>query len=545
MLEGGQVPPAPPATDVSRRRAWNLGARQLGGAALIVTAASLGSKLLGLLRDTVFAGRFGASDQSDAYFFAANLPLIVFAAVGVSITNVFIPLFAAALTERDQAEAERFAARVNTAVTLTVGVLIVILELLAGPVVRALTPDWVAAKQQLAVGLLRIMAPLILFYGWSGVVGGVLNVRGFFGPNAAMGIPQNLVIIATILLATLHGRHAIAWVAWGSLGGTLTTYLVQLPALRRSRFRVGWRLDLRDARLRQMGALVVPAAITALAQQTGYLFNNVASTWLRGGLLTDFTYATRVQMLAYSLLGMSIATVIYPTLAASAATRDLHGFRQAWIRGLGLINLVTVPVAIGLLVLRVPVVHVLFQHGRFTAADSHGTAWPLAFLAVGTLIFGWQDFLNRAFFSFQDTRTPMFASLIGVGATIVGGLAFLGPLKQAGLGLGMTCGWAGSVTFLIWRLRRRHGLLGGRRLAGSAARMLASALAAFLPAERLYMPLVRVLHGHWPAYAAALVVSSTLALTVYAALCRLLRVPELQRAAELAAGLLGRARRVA
>lgn len=521
-------------------RAWGPGGTALGGAGLIVVAATLGSKLLGFGRDTVLARQFGSAGPTAAYFIASQVPLVLFAAVGVAITTVFIPMFSSLLATEGSGDAEVFAARVNGAVTAAVAVLILLLEVGAGPAVSIMAFGFRknGLDHALTVEMVRIMAPLIMFYAWSGVVGGVLNVRGFFGPNAAMGIPQNLIIIAAIFYGSAHAQN-IRWVAWGSLVGTLTTYLVQLPALHRSRFRVRWRFDfLHDPRLAFMARLVLPAAVTALAQQLGIVVDRALGSSLGGSLLSDLTYAGRLQMLAYSILGMSIATVLYPSLAASAGAAEMSVFRRTFVRGLGLVNFVTVPVALGMFLLREPLVHVLFQHGQFTPQATRQTAYALAFLTLGTFGYGWQDYLNRAFFALKDTRSPMLGGFIAVGVNVVLDFLLLHPMKQGGLALGTAAGWSCAAVFLAVRLRRRMGLLGGRQLASRTLRVAVAAATGFVPAALLYGRLVTVLGGgRWSGYALGLCLVCAGAAAVYVCVCYLLRVPELGEAAAILRGL--------
>ncbi len=514
----------------------------LGGAAMIVGAATLGSKLLGFARDAVLSARFGAGTNSDAYITASLLPITLFAAVGVSLTTVFIPLFSELVTRGDRARAEEFAANVNGVATLVVAALVLLLELLAGPLLRVLEPHWVE-RRAIAVVLVRIMAPLIIFYAWSAVVGGVLNVRGFFGPNAAMGIPQNVVIIASMFVATIGANRDISLVAWGSLVGTFTTYLIQLPALRRSRFRVGWRLDFRDPLLARMGRMALPAVATAMAQQLGTLASLFLGSRLPHGLITTFVLAGRLQLLAYSILGMSISTVLYPSMARAVGRGDMGRFLQTFNRGLRLVNFVTLPVTVGLLLLRGPVVHVAYEHGQFTAQDALDTIYPLIFLTLGTPLFAWLDYLNRAFFALQDTRSPMIGAVLAVCSTILLDVLLVGPLRQGGLAIGSAAGWVTGATFLALRLRGRMGLLGGRQVVSSGVRVLAASIAGFLPAAWLAGPLAaRLGPEHWLTWVATLGVVGVLAATIYVGACWLFRVPELRGIAELVlARLRGRA----
>jgi len=217
------VPDASPAGGDAARASGRPRAatrRVLTGSAVAVSAATLTSKLLGLIRDIVLGDRF-ASALTAPYLIAAQLPLTVFAAVLASIMTVFIPTFAELRAGGQQQDAERFAANVNGAATAAVGLLVLLLEIFAPAVVHAMTQSWTPSAERLTVELVRIMAPLIFFYAWSAVTGGVLNSYGLFGPNAAMGIPQNILIIASILIGSyLWG--GIRLVAWGSLIGTST-----------------------------------------------------------------------------------------------------------------------------------------------------------------------------------------------------------------------------------------------------------------------------------------------------------------------------------
>jgi putative peptidoglycan lipid II flippase len=522
-------------------------ARATGRAALVVAAASLGSKLLGFLRDSVMADRFGADWRTDAFIIASQIPLILFAAVGVAIQMVFIPLFASLTARGEAREAERFAADVNGAVTVVVGLLVLILEVLAGPVVAPfmasahLPPALREAEYRLAVRLVRIMAPLILFYAWSGVAGGVLNARGVFGPNAAMGIPQNLTIIGSILLGTLRGARDMLVVGWGSLVGTLTTFLVQLPALWHTRFRLRWRLDWRDPLLARMGRLVVPVVLTSLAQQSGIVVDRwLAANRLASAVLTDLTWASRLQALAYTVLGMSVATVVYPSLSAAEGLGDAARFRQVLLGGLGVINFVTVPVMVGLFLLRHAAALVVLQHGRFTPLDTRETAYALGFFTLGTLSFAWQDYFNRAFFAVHDTRTPMYGGFIAVAVNIAVDFALVGPLRQGGLALGTALGWTAAAAFLVGRVRRRFGLFGGGRVVSTGLRMLLGAVAAFAWTPWAFARLDRALGPGGLAAAVAFVLVGGAGAVVYAGTCWLLRVPEVTRAGRLTRELLAR-----
>lgn len=498
--------------------------RALTGSAVTVSVGTMGSKLLGLVRDVVLGDRF-ASAATGPFIIAAQLPLTVFAAVLASITTVFIPTFAELRASGDEVGAERFAANINGVATATVALLVLLLELLAGPVVHAMTPStWSAHDVGVTIAMVRIMAPLILFYAWSSVSGGVLNTHGWFGPNAAMGIPQNLVIIGSILIGSLWWG-GIRMVALGSLVGTSLTFLIQVPALRRLRFHFRWRLDLRDPLLHRVAKLVGPAALVALAGQAAILVDRRLAAGLGVQIVKDLTFALRLQGFAYGVLGYSVATVLYPRLAEAAVDADPRRMRMVISQGIGMVNFVTLPTMLGLFVLRRAALHAIFQHGAFSAQDTADAAWALSFFALGTLSYAWSDYLSKSFFALRDTRTPMLANLSGVVVTVILDLLLVGPMKQGGLALGTASGWSCAALFLALRLHRKTGALDLRWIIPRVLHMFAVALVAVLTAQAIFDVIAPWAHGSI-AYAASLALAALCGAALYVGLAAVTGIPE-------------------
>lgn len=460
--------------------------------------ATLGSKFLGLLRDVVLTDRLSTGGAVSLYVLASVVPLTVFAAVMASISTVFIPSVASLLQQGDHRRAEEFAANLNGAATLVVALLVVLLEIFARPFVGLLAPSLRSEEPNAfmtTVDMVRIMAPLILFYTWSAVAGGVLNSYGYFGPNAAMGIPQNLVIIGAVIIGSL-GFGGIRAAAWGSLIGTSTTFLIQVPALRKIHFHFRWRLDLRDPLLLRAAGLMGPAMAVALANQAALLVDRVLAFGLRPqSLITDLTWALRLQGFAYGVLGYSVATVLYPRLAEAAVEgSDPARLREVVTRGISMVNFVTLPTMMGLFVLRRPIMAAVFQHGDFKPADTVAGAYALAFFALGTLSFAWMDYLSRTLYALRNTKLPMVATFAGVAINIGLDLLLVRPMQQGGLALGTASAWTCSAFLLAWFLQRKTQVLDLGRIVRSGALMTVTAAASVGLALGVYDALLPLAH---------------------------------------------------
>jgi putative peptidoglycan lipid II flippase len=411
----------------------------------------------------------------------------------------------------------------------------------AGAIVRAVVPGFDPSGLREAAGLTRIALPSMVFLTWAALLAGVLNSLQHFTAPSLQGVPQNLVMIAFIVAGGLAG--SIRAVAWGIVLGTAVTVLIQWPALRSLRFRVGFALRWRDPALLRMGRLAVPVLVASVASQAGIVVDRMLASRLPRGILTDLTYAARLHATAYGILGFAISTVLYPSLASFAGARDYRRFKDAVGRGLGLLNFVTVPTMVALVLFREPFVRIAFQHGRFTPGDTRATAFALLFFSLGTLSFAWLDFLNRSFFALQETHTPMLAGVAAVGVNVALNVALVGPLRQGGLALATATGWTVAVAYLAVAMRRRVGPLGGRRILSAFLRMVLAAVGSLGPTYLGYAAAAaRLAHVPPVGQLLLLLAAGAVAAGLYLALAVRLRLHEVVYARELLAAVWSRLR---
>jgi putative peptidoglycan lipid II flippase len=457
--------------------------RALTGAAGLIGLFTLVSRLLGLLREMAVAWIFGAKDAADAFYVAFRLPNLLreLAAEG-SMSAGFIPVFTEYLSTRSRQEARRLA---NASFTLMCVVLAIVslIGLLVSPwLVRAIAPGFAAhaGKFELTVLLTRIMFPYLLFIGLAALTMGVLNsLKAFRAPALASSAFNICVIAVTVTLAPRLDQPVIA-VAIGVLVGGLAQFAVQLPSLAAHGMSFQWRWTPRHPGLRQMFWLILPTTIGLSVSQVNLVVNTLLASLLPGGSVAYLNYAMRLIQFPLGLFGVAVATAILPTLSSHATLGERSAFRQTTMFGLRLVFFITVPSMVGLIVLREPIVQVLFQHGAFDAQAAAGTASALLAYSLGLWAFAGVRVVVQAFYALQDTRTPVRAAVAAMAINIVLNLLLMGPLQHTGLALATSISSIINFTWLLYLLVHRQGGFDLGELRRSHVKVLLASLTVIL-----------------------------------------------------------------
>jgi putative peptidoglycan lipid II flippase len=453
--------------------------RQVARDTGLIVAITLISKVTGFIRTVVQAAVFGANALTDAFVAATVYPNLVFAGINGAITTTFIPLYTEIREQEGRQAAFRYANVVQTALMLALVGIEILGYVSARAVLPLYLPGWVHKTRdgwnliQLTLELTWVMLPSLIFMGMAGVQTGLLQAEQEFGVPAALGIPQNILIVAAML--TLASRVGIFAAAIGTLAGGMSMLVVQAWPLRRLgyRFRLLWDWD--HPQLRRMGRMVLPVFVSTFVGQAGFIVDRILASSLPSGSISALNYASLINNVVLGVFVTALVTVLYPALSRYTARQDLSGFVNVVRRSLGVLTLVTMPVTIGVIVLATPIVRVVYQHGAFTTRATGQTAFALIFFAVGLVASSASTLLPRAFFSLKDTRTPTFYGIAAVGVNIIADLILVHPLRQGGLALGTSLAQWALTGVLLWRLRRRVGPIGGGRL---LATTLKSAVAA-------------------------------------------------------------------
>lgn len=460
------------------------------------------SRGLGLLREMVVAHRFGTSAEMDAYLAAFRLPDFLFYLVaGGALASAFVPTFTGYLARQDRAGAWRLAsATINWVLLLLTG-LGVVAALFAPGLVRTFYGEFSPAQQALTVELMRWLLISTVLFGVSGVLMGILNAhQHFFLPALAPVLYNVAIILGAWFLGPAWGVRGLVL---GVVLGAAAHLLVQVPGLIRQRMVYRPVLLLRDSGLREVGRLMGPRVLGLAAVQLNFVVTTILASGLSVGSLAALNYGWIIMLLPQGIIAQSVATALFPTLAALAAREEWAELRRIFAVTLANVLFLTLPAAAGLVLLAGPIVRLLLQGGDFTADSTAKTAWALAFFALGLVGHAVVEVTTRAFYALKDTRTPVG---IGVAAMAVNiGLSLLlirlfgrwGLPPHAGLALANSTAVTLEMVVLLWLLRPRLGGLLEPGTGGPALLKMGLATAGmglalwlllpFLPADSRWM----------------------------------------------------------
>lgn len=505
--------------------------RQIARAAGTVMFAFVLNSLMGLLRQVLITRAFGTDAALDAFYAASRLPEILFSLIaGGALASAFIPTFTSYLQKEDAPTATQDAWHLASSVANLVGLTLAAVSAIAwvfAPqlVGGVLVPEFSAAQQALTVELLRIQLLTPVVFGLSGLLMGVLNAhQRFFLPALAPSMLWFGIILSIFIFVPSMGIHGLAW---GAVLGSLLHLGVQLPALLRLRPSYSSTLGLRLPGVRQVGRLMAPRLLGVAVVQLNFLVNTIVASGMAAGSLAAITVAFSVMLMPQQAIGQAIAIAALPTFSAQFARGNLAELRSSLVSTLRGIIFLALPASIGLILLRQPVVALLFQRGEFGPDDTQLVAWALLWYAAGLVGHSVVEIASRAFYALQDTRTPVMVGVGAMGLNVVLSLtlpavfARAGWMPHGGLALANSAATFLEMLVLLWLMRGRlGGLEEGRLLRGIGQSVLASA--AMLAALWGWLSFASG-QPLWLQAVGGVAVGGL----VYAAVAWLLRVPEL------------------
>jgi len=455
---------------------------RIARAAGLVSAMTLVSRVLGLVRETVFAALLGAGFHSDAFRIGFRIPNLLrdLFAEG-ALSAAFVPTYARTAKEHGHAAAFRLANRVLTFLAVLLGVLVLVGIVFAQPLVGRLAPGFAGAagKTELTVLLTRVMMPFLPLVSFAAVAMGMLNAEERFGVPALSPALFNVVtILWAVVLWRLHltpEQVVLGW-AFGTLLGGLAQFLVQVPALRRAgwRFRPEWAP--RDPGLVRVASLMAPATVGLAAVQVNIFVNSTFASHDQGAV-SWLDCAFRLLYLPIGLFGVALGTIATAGLARRAAEGDAEGLRRTLRQALSMLAFLTIPATAGLMAVGVPIVRLLYQHGRFTADDTRATAAALVLYSFGLVGYTGVKVLAPAFYALDRPRVPLAGSVLAVASNVVIVWTAYPRFGFGAIAVGTAAGSLLNAAFLLAAFERRLGGLLGQGLFRPIARMVAAAAA--------------------------------------------------------------------
>ncbi|MCL6481779.1 MAG: murein biosynthesis integral membrane protein MurJ [Firmicutes bacterium] len=443
--------------------------KQILKSASVITLVTIVSRILGYLRDQRIALLLGTGPLADSFWLAYRLPNMLRRLVGEgAMSAAFIPVFTGYVAKRSSAEVWEFANRLFWTLALLLAVMTVFGMIFSREVVLLFTAlDRTPGHWEDAIGLNRLVFPYVFFIGLAALAMAILNCFHIFGPPAATPVLLNVAIIVFSFGALRrHFADPAQALAFGVLLGGAFQFLMLLPLLTKQGMRFEFGISFRHPGIRSVARLMAPAFLGYGVYQINVVVNTIFATAERmpEGTLTALQYGDRIMELVLGGYAIAVATAILPMMSHQAASLEYEKLKQTFAFSLRIVSFITIPAMVGLVVMREPIIRVLFQYGEFDAESTTLTARALLYYALGLPALAGVKLIVPGFYSSQDVRTPVRVAIYALILNCVVNVMCLHlffPIFQNGgpaLATSVAAYFNFFVLFVIFR--QRYGRLG-------------------------------------------------------------------------------------
>jgi putative peptidoglycan lipid II flippase len=443
-------------------------------ATFTVLVINLISRVLGFVRDAVIAKEFGASGATDAYLVAYQLPYSLQAILGMAFVTVVVPVVTGYLLKGEEDEGWKVVSSLINGTFLVLAILTGLGIILAPQLVRLMAPGFDEVTAALTAKLSRIMFPSIIFMGLGMLLTGILNAGKIFAMPAFAPAFANIVIILTVVF--FGGEYRIQGLAVGTLAGFIGFFLIQLPSLAKLKFRYYLKLDYKEPVVRSMALSVLPVCMSIAVNQILLALNRFFASNLASGSITALDYADRLMNLPLGIFVAAISTAIFPLMAEEAVRKDKERFAGTINKGLGTVTVAMLPAAAGLILLRVPLVELLFERGAFDHSATLMTAEALAYFSLGLWFISVNTILTRAYYALKNIKAPLYFGVASIIVDIILSYLLLPVLGHGGLALANTLAALANMILLYGYLQKNLQALRIRSVAKTFGKSLVATL---------------------------------------------------------------------
>jgi len=463
-----------------------------------MSIATFISRILGYVRDMIFALYFGATGLSDTFFAAFRIPNLLreLFAEG-SMSSAFIPVLTEYRQKHGEEEANRLVKITFTFIIMVVGLVCLIGIILSPAIVAVIAPGFLGSpdKFSLTVLLTRIMFPFLLFISLAALVMGALNTKKVFFIPALAPAMLNVTLIASIVFFESRAKQPITVAAIGVIAGGFVQFIFQLPSFFKNKYNLGIDTTFSHPGLKRMSILLIPATFALAINQINIVVNNILASYLQPGSITYLFYSMRLVQFPIGIFGVAMGMAVLPTLSEHAAKGDIDKLRDDFSFALRLLFFISVPAMAGLIALREPIVNVLYQRGKFDYAATVGTAQALLFYSLGIWCIVGSRVITASFYSMQDTKTPVKVAIVALATNATLSFILMQPLKHGGLALANSIASGLNFGLLFFFLRKKLKRVDTRRVLGSFAKTIFASSVMGLAGGMLLRSEVWHIHG--------------------------------------------------
>lgn len=416
---------------------------------------SFGSKILAFFREVLIATKFGLNSETDAFFVALTAIGFFTAFITSSIKTTMVPVLMNVESNKGKLEKIYHTNNILNIVLIFSPVIILFGWFLAPYIIRIIAYGFHGSQFILAVELLRLGIPVVLFAGVVGVFRGFLQSESRFFETAADQLPLNLInIIYLFFGASFFGVKGLMI---ASLFAATSQILLQMVTLRTTKYKYKFVLNFRDEYIKKNFAMVPPVLIGLAFDDINKIIDRSLASTLIEGSISALNYATKINYLILGVFISAISTLVFPTLSKKANIDNLNPFKDVVRAGINIVLLITIPAAVGMMILSEPIVQVVLERGHFDKYATHMTAGAVVFYSIGLVGTSLIIFLQKVFFSLQDSKTPMIGSIIGVIINICLNFILIGSLGHRGLALATSIASIITSIYLLSMLKSKIG----------------------------------------------------------------------------------------
>lgn len=503
-----------------------LQSKQAAKSVIIIIIFSFSGKILGFIREMLIGAKFGSGIETDTYFVALTSIALFTGLIINSINTTMIPILSEVEKNEGKSGKKLHTNNLLGVVSILSFLMMVLAYILAPTIIRIVAPGFDTIEQfNLAVLMMRIGVPTIFLSGIQGILRGYLQTEGSFTETAAASFPVNFLYIS--FLVFLSGVFGIKGLMVTSVLAVGSQIILQIYGIRKVGFKYNFILDIKDKYVKKILYLIPPIIISVGISDLNSIVDKAMASTLVEGSISALSYAEKLNGLVRGMFISAITTVMYPMLSKEANKSNYNGLKRVTINGINIILLITIPATVGMIILANPMVKVAFQRGQFDSIATHMTAGALVFTSIRMASSSIRIFINNAFYSMQDTKTPVMIGFLAVAVNIIFNFILIKPMAHKGLALATAISSIVACMSLLYILRKKIGPFGFMKSVKCGLKSLIASVAMGMVVYFLYRVLGTKLGAGTIADIIVLGVSAGSGAVVYFVLIYLFKVEEM------------------
>lgn len=428
---------------------------------LIIMLIAISSKFLGFAREIAMASVFGTTSYTDAYLIATTIPLVIFASLGESLSTTLIPMYSYIVEKKNKNQALKFMNNILNILIMVTFILSILGVLFSKSLVSIFAIGFKGETLELAIKFTKIMLPGIIIIGINYILTAFLQANKNFYVTALVAFPKNIVIIISTILSYFWSKNMLVY---GTLLAIASQMLYQLFFAFKNGYTYKIQSKLIDKDTRQLGLLIMPVFLGMTVQQLNVLIDKTLASTLSEGSIAALNFANKLESFVFGVFAVPLVMVVYTVMSQLAAKDDWKAFDDTVRKSISYMLLLLIPISIGAMCLSTPVVKILFQRGSFDARATQMTSTALFYYSLGMIGSGLRIVLSKAFYSLQDTKTPMVNGFYAIIANIVLNLILIKPLGHGGLALATSISSTLGTILLLYSLKAKRSCFEGKKL---------------------------------------------------------------------------------